>query len=34
METLFFSETMARLAVEYTGDMAYFSDAITGKSAE
>lgn len=33
METLFFSETMARLAVEYTGDMAYFSDAITGKSA-
>ena len=33
IERLFFSETMARLAVEYTGDMAFFSDAITGKIA-
>lgn len=32
VETLFFSETLARLAVEYYGDMAFFADAVTGLS--
>lgn len=30
VESLFFSETLARLAVDYYGDMAFFSDAVTG----
>lgn len=33
VEPLFFSETLARLAVDYYGDMAFFSDAITGLAA-
>lgn len=30
-ETLFFSDTLARLAVEYSGTMASFSDALAGR---
>ncbi len=32
IETLFFSPTLARLAVDYGGTMAYFSDSIAGRS--
>ncbi len=31
VETLFFSESLARLAVEYSGAMAFFSDVISGQ---
>lgn len=32
IEPLFFSETLARLAVEYSGEMAFLSDSIAGKT--